>query len=106
MHFLFKKEIIQIINEVEYCVSNKNKPVIMTKLMIVRNREKAVQLEKVMGPEWLVVGFDDVLVGRRFDIILLVDQPMKEENIIGWAKYVNSEIKTRLAPGGQLIEVY
>jgi hypothetical protein len=45
-------------------------------------------------------------VGRRFDIILLVDQPMKEENIIGWAKYVNSEIKTRLAPGGQLIEVY
>lgn len=77
-----------------------------TKLMIVRNEAKAAELRKVMGDDWYITGFYNALTDRRFDLILLVDQPERNEKPDQWLNYINTRVKTKLSLGGKLIEVY
>lgn len=76
------------------------------KLMIVRNEAKAEQLRQVMGKDWMVVGFMNALSGRSFDLILLVDQPEERVTPEKWISYIETRVKTKLSPGGKMIEVY
>lgn len=77
-----------------------------SKLMVVRNETKAAELRKVMGDDWMVVGVGAALSGRRFDVVLVVDQPLRDFEPEQWEKYVKTNLLTKLPPGGQLIEVY
>jgi len=77
-----------------------------TKLMLVVNENKAAELKKVMGPDWMIAGWQNALTGRRFDLILLVDQPERNSQPDQWLNYINTRVKTKLSPGGKLIVVY
>ena len=80
--------------------------VIPNKLMIVRTNSKAQELQKVMGDDWFVTTHHTNLVGRKFNLILLVDQSKRYKDPEEWVEYVNKNLLTRLSHGGNLVEVY
>lgn len=81
----------------------RNRP---TKLLVVRNQEKAEELSKIFGEDWKVVGVGSALGGRRFDTVCIVDQPERGINPTAWRNYVDKYLKTKLTLSGKLIEIY
>lgn len=72
------------------------------KLLIVGNEDKARQLRDVMGDEWEVSGYQSPIMGRKFDLIIYVEQHTC--NIEKFNEY-KDHLKTRVVDPKNLIEV-
>lgn len=75
-----------------------------SKCLLVRNQLKAEELQPIMGDEWLVTSIARPLIGQKFEVILVVDQPLIigcRYNLDGWKDYIE-----KLRCNGTVIEVY
>lgn len=76
------------------------------KLFLVHNESKAEQMRPHFSDEWMIKSFHSALVGHKFDLILVADQPEeRNRDPDRWRKKM-SQISTHLLPGAELIEVY
>lgn len=82
---------------------SQNRP---TKLMVILDPKKVRPLQKIMGDDWKVVSVGSSLMGRRFDFVVINDQPLADVDLDKRNNWVNSCAKTTLSPKGQFIEVY
>ena len=78
----------------------------MKKLLVVQNGAKAVQVQRELGENWVVIGYGAALTGRRFDKIFFIDQPINSE--VSRSKYLAyiKQLKSKLSPQGTLTELY
>jgi len=53
----------------------------------------------------VIKGIGSALTGYRFSVILVADQDDRFKTPAEWGKFMG-QLRTKLAPGGKLIEVY
>lgn len=75
------------------------------KLFLVRSEAKAADMRPHFSDEWVIKGIGSALTGYRFSVILVADQDDRFKTPAEWGKFMG-QLRTKLAPGGKLIEVY
>lgn len=75
------------------------------KLLLVYSEHRAAELRPYFSDEWEIRGVGSTLYGKRFSVILIVYSGQYWDTPERWHKYVD-DLHTRLAPGGEVIEVY
>lgn len=75
------------------------------KLFLVRSEAKAAEMRPHLPDNWMVKGISSALTGYRFSVIMVADQDERFKTPAEWCKYMQY-LRTKLTPGGKLIEVY
>lgn len=79
-------------------------------LMVVYRQIKKQQLkESKLFPDWDIMTFDEMFTGRVWKNIVIFEPGPKELGeymSVKLHKQIQEQIRTRLKPGGQFLEIY